>query len=120
LCGVFLLVVTSTRTSQTQAAQSPPQFMISWLENHLIPCFIKSHFGFDCPGCGMQRALIALLKGDLLQSLHYHPALIPLILSIIVLIIQLKLKHPKGEFLIKWMFAGTIGIMLVNFGSKFF
>ena len=93
--------------------------MIEQLEKYMSPCFIKSHFGFDCPGCGMQRAVIALLRGDVIQSVHYHPALIPLILSCLALLIHLKMKHPKGASIVKWMFAGTIGIMLINFGMKF-
>jgi predicted membrane protein len=28
--------------------------------------------GFHCPGCGSQRALSALLHGDILQSLNYN------------------------------------------------
>jgi hypothetical protein len=93
--------------------------MINWLEKHIIPCFIKSHFGFDCPGCGMQRAVIALLKGDIIQSIHYHPALIPLLISSIALLIQLKFKHHNGGSVVKWMFLGSIGIIVINYGMKF-
>lgn len=92
--------------------------MTDWLEKHLTPCFIKSNFGFDCPACGMQRAVISLLRGDIIQSIQYHPALIPLILSCIALLIQLKMKHQKGAAIVKWMFIGTVGIMLVNYGMK--
>ncbi len=52
--------------------------MVEWLESHMLPCFYKKYFGVDCPGCGMQRSLVALLKGDLLESLHLFPALLPL------------------------------------------
>jgi hypothetical protein len=101
-----------------QAAQSPLSFMIDWLEKHLTPCFLKSHFGFDCPGCGMQRAFIALLKGDLATSLSYHPALIPFILTFAVLIVNLKLKHPKGGFVVMWLFIITTAITLINYAVK--
>jgi hypothetical protein len=93
--------------------------MIDCLEKYFRPCFIKSHFGFECPGCGMQRAAMALLKGDLVQSLYYNPALFVFMLSILALLIQLKLKHPKGGSVVQWMFLGALGIMLVNFGIKF-
>ncbi|MBK8366264.1 MAG: DUF2752 domain-containing protein [Bacteroidetes bacterium] len=72
--------------------------MIDWLEHNLLPCFLKSHFGLECPGCGMQRSLIALLKGDILESLHYHVALIPFIITISLLIAQLIIKHEKGKW----------------------
>jgi hypothetical protein len=84
----------------------------------MAPCFIKSHFGFDCPGCGIQRGFIALLKGEILQSIYFYPALIPLLLSCLALLVQLKWKHHKGGPIVKWMFIGTISIMLINFAVK--
>lgn len=44
------------------------------------PGFIVCHFklmtGMPCPGCGMTRALISLLHGDLATALWYHPFVI--------------------------------------------
>ena len=34
-------------------------------------CPIKAFLKVDCPGCGLTRATIALLKGDIHASLHY-------------------------------------------------
>ncbi len=92
--------------------------MIEWLQNHLTPCFFKSTFGFDCPGCGMQRAFISLLKGNLSESLHYHPALIPFLITLSVLLVQLKLKHPKGGTLVMWLFIITTAITFIQYGVK--
>jgi hypothetical protein len=92
--------------------------MITWLEQHLFPCFFKSHFGMECPGCGMQRSLIALLKGDVLQSLHYHVALIPFIITCILLITQLIIKHDKGGKWVMWAFIATTAITLIQFIAK--
>ena len=47
--------------------------MIDWLEHHLFPCFFKSHFGMECPGCGMQRSLISLLKGNIVDAITFQP-----------------------------------------------
>lgn len=89
--------------------------MIDWLEHHLSPCFFKSHFGLECPGCGMQRSFIALLKGDITSSLHYHIGLIPFMITIILLIIQLIIKHEKGGKFVMWAFIITTAITLVQF-----
>jgi len=52
----------------------------SWLQNHLIPCPFKYLTGIDCPGCGFQRAALALLQGHLNDSIQLYPPLIPIIL----------------------------------------
>jgi hypothetical protein len=69
----------------------------------------------ECPGCGMQRSLIALLKGDFIESLHYHVALIPFIITIILLMAQLIIKHEKGGKWVMWAFIVTTAITLVQF-----
>ena len=40
-------------------------------------CLIKWGTGYDCPGCGSQRALLALVHGHPLQALQYNLILIP-------------------------------------------
>ena len=92
--------------------------MINWLERHLLPCFFKSHFNMECPGCGMQRSLIALLKGDISESLHYHVALIPFMITLTVLIIQLMIKHEKGGKWVMWAFIITTVITVVQYIIK--
>ncbi|MCC8425200.1 DUF2752 domain-containing protein [Mucilaginibacter sp. UR6-11] len=53
---------------------------INWLQNHLLPCPFKWLTGIDCPGCGFQRAVIALLKGNVHESFLLYPPAIPLLL----------------------------------------
>lgn len=92
--------------------------MINWLEQHLFSCFFKSQFNIECPGCGMQRSLIALLKGNVLESFHYHIALIPFMMTIILLIIQLIIKHKHGGKWVMWAFIVTTGITVVQYIIK--
>ena len=53
---------------------------IDWLQNHLLSCPFKALTGIDCPGCGFQRSLIAILQGDLSKSWALYPPTIPLLL----------------------------------------
>ena len=92
--------------------------MIDWLEKHLVSCFFKSHFGVDCPGCGLQRSFIALLKGDLIGSLNYHIGLIPLIITVLLLITQLIIKHEKGSYWIMWSLIITTTITFIQFIAR--
>lgn len=39
-------------------------------------CPFKLLTGLDCPGCGSQRAIHALLTGDLAAAWHAHPILV--------------------------------------------
>jgi hypothetical protein len=89
--------------------------MIDWLEHHLFSCFFKSHFGMECPGCGMQRSLIALLKGNFTESIHYHAALIPFLITLLLLVIQLKLKNVNGGKWVMWAFIITTAITFTQF-----
>lgn len=92
--------------------------MIEWLEHHLFSCFFKSHFGLECPGCGVQRSIIALLKGNFLESVQLHAAVIPFILTILLLVAQLIIKHEKGGKWVMWAFIATTAITMVQYIIK--
>ncbi len=50
-------------------------------------CLFKAATGLDCPGCGSQRAIHALLCGDIGAAWHANAALIlslPLLIFIII------------------------------------
>jgi hypothetical protein len=81
-----------------------------WLQNHLLVCPFKKLTGFDCPGCGFQRSFIALMNGDLSQSLHYYPATIPLLITAIYTVADRHLNIPKKEYIRNslYIFTGVI------------
>lgn len=89
--------------------------MIDWLEQHLFTCFFKAHFGLECPGCGLQRAFISLLRGRVTESLHYHAALIPFLITILLLVAQLILKRENGGRYVMWAFIFTCAVTLAQF-----
>ena len=94
--------------------------MIEWLEKHTTPCFFKSNYNFECPGCGMQRAFIALMKGDIAESFSQHPALIPLIIASLVSLFYMFFKWEKGVKHIVFLFSFTVLIFIVNYLVKIF
>ena len=50
----------------------------------MLPCSWKETFGIDCPGCGAQRSLAELFRGNFLESLYLFPALIPLLITLVL------------------------------------
>lgn len=92
---------------------------VDWLEKRQAPCFYKSVFGVECPGCGMQRAMIALLRGDLLGSLQLYPALIPTIILMIFLAIHLFFKLKHGARILLYMFIFNAVIIVISYLYKF-
>ncbi|HNV96426.1 MAG TPA: DUF2752 domain-containing protein [Bacteroidales bacterium] len=91
---------------------------IHWLEEHQGACMYKKFLGIECPGCGMQRSLIALLKGNVMESLQLFPALIPLLTMFLFLILHLVFKFKYGaRILVYWFILNTI-IIVSNYIIK--
>ncbi|PKP03121.1 MAG: hypothetical protein CVU11_09645 [Bacteroidetes bacterium HGW-Bacteroidetes-6] len=91
---------------------------IHFLEKNQGACPVKHFTGLDCPGCGLQRAFIELLKGNIYESISIHPGLIPLILLVFLGISQLIFKWKNGG---KALISSTIVVVLIfliNFTLK--
>lgn len=43
----------------------------------MFPCATKQLLGLECPACGAQRAFLALLNGQFIDSFLIYPALLP-------------------------------------------
>jgi hypothetical protein len=66
--------------------------LINWLPK----CPILHYTGFECFGCGLNRAVIELLKGNFSAAVNYNPLIyIYLILVLILLILDYKKFTPK-------------------------
>lgn len=89
-----------------------------WLENNMQTCGFKKAIGFDCPGCGTQRAFIALLKGQVMESIRLYPALIPMLILFLFLILHLKFKFTKGGIYLMYTFILVVSIILISYFFK--
>jgi len=49
------------------------------MEEYMLPCLTRQYLGFDCMGCGLQRAALFLIKGQFLDAFHMYPGIYPLI-----------------------------------------
>ena len=93
--------------------------LITWLENNMLACPYKKFLGVDCFGCGMQRSLIELLKGNLVDSFYLYPALIPMLILFLFLVVHLIFKFKNGGTWLKYQFIFVVIIVVINFIIKF-
>lgn len=91
---------------------------VDGLQNHLLPCPIKALTGIDCPGCGFQRSLICLLKGDFYQSWHFYPPTVPLILLFSCYGLVPKFNFDKPERVRKIMVLVVGNFVLLSYTIK--
>jgi hypothetical protein len=88
------------------------------MEIPLLPCPTKHFFHLDCPGCGLQRSILALLEGDLEKSLSLYPATLPLLALLIYTALHLKFNFRQGAALIKWGYIGCMILILAFYIYK--
>ncbi|HKL37898.1 MAG TPA: DUF2752 domain-containing protein [Bacteroidales bacterium] len=89
--------------------------LIQWLEAHLQPCVYKQNLGIECLGCGFQRSLIALLKGNIWESILLYPGLLPMLVLFAFLILHLIFHFKKGAAILKYIFLTDAAIIVTNY-----
>ena len=94
------------------------QNLISWLESHMGTCRFHEQTNLACPGCGLQRACSALLKGELIESLILFPPLLPLLIMFSFLSVHLVFNLRHGALALKIMYMANAAIILLNFIVK--
>ena len=85
----------------------------------MLPCVYKQYLGFECPGCGIQRSFIALLKGDFAESFELYPPLIFILVLLITVAAQLIFDLKYGALILKIMFISTALAVFLNFIYRF-
>ncbi len=92
--------------------------LLHWLQNHLLACPFKQTLGIDCPGCGFQRSILALLQGNFFASFKYYPATVPILFLITFLGLHLKLEFKNGAFVLKLFYLVVTFIIIFNYVYK--
>lgn len=77
------------------------------MEEFMLPCLNKQFLGFDCLGCGAQRAFVLFFRGEFVAAFKMFPAIYTILLLLLFLITNLFLKF-KGDWHLK------IGLIVLN------
>ena len=87
---------------------------IAWLQAHLFTCPSKQYLHIECPGCGFQRSVLLLLKGDVAGSLAMYPATIPVLWIFAFTFLHLRFRFVNGAAVIKYS-AFLVGVLISAF-----
>jgi len=89
------------------------------IENYMLPCFTKKLFGFDCPGCGIQRALLHLVRGEFGAAFEMYPAIYPMLLLFAFLAMDKLFAIKFSNKITIVLMVTTVGVLLTNYLLKF-
>jgi hypothetical protein len=88
------------------------------MEEYMLPCMNKKYLGFECMGCGIQRAIALLLRGEFIEAFLMYPAIYPLIglLGFVILNQFRSIKY--ANFIIPGLAILTVGTIIVSYIIK--
>jgi Na+-transporting NADH:ubiquinone oxidoreductase subunit NqrD len=92
--------------------------MFLTINDYLLPCLNKSLFGIDCPGCGVQRAFVLLIKGNFTDAFKMYPAIYTLVLFAIFLLINYRKKIKNSRKIIISFAIINLLIIIISYGIK--
>jgi hypothetical protein len=92
--------------------------VVDWMEKNMLACPSKKWLHLECPGCGLQRSVIALCRGDIANSLSLYPATIPLLFLLGFAALHLKYDFRNGGMVIKYLYIGVAAIIFVFYIYK--
>lgn len=95
------------------------QFIV-FIQSHMLACPSRILLQVDCPGCGMQRSLVALMQGRLSESLSCHPAGILIAFVFPLLLAHLIFRFRKGALTIVGLQASIAIVSLTFYVYKLF
>ncbi len=62
------------------------------VKDYMLPCMNKKLFGIDCPGCGLQRSVVMVTKGEFKEAFHMFPAIYTTLLFSLAVVAHFVLK----------------------------
>ena len=72
----------------------------------------------DCPGCGLQRSLALLLKGEFVESFLMYPGLFPMMALFGFLVLNRFMDFRRANAIVIWLAGITVFAILANYFIK--
>ena len=71
-------------------------------------CPLRTATGIPCPFCGMTRAVVAAVHGDLLGSLRFNPGGVFVLALAVYVIVRARLPRARAPV---WLVFGVLGAL---------
>ncbi|PWI31722.1 hypothetical protein DI383_03015 [Flavobacteriaceae bacterium LYZ1037] len=84
----------------------------------MLPCLSKQILGFDCLGCGLQRAFVFLLHGEFIAAFKMYPAVYTLIPLFLFIGLNFFFKFKHSNKIINILAIISISIIVVSYTLK--
>lgn len=90
------------------------------LEDYMLPCLNKQIFGVECPGCGLQRAVLMLFHGKFIAAFYMYPAVYTLLLLFGFLLADQFFTFRHANKISIGLMVSSVLLILINYILKFF
>jgi hypothetical protein len=84
----------------------------------MLPCLSKTLFGFECMGCGFQRSLLLIWKGQFIEAFYMYAAIYPLLVLSAYIIITRFYKFKNYKKGINLMSILSITTIILSYTIK--
>lgn len=89
-------------------------------EEYMLPCLNKKLFGLECMGCGLQRSVVLIFKGEFVAAFYMYPAIYTLLLLFGFVILNSFKNYKHANKIIITLAILNLIIIIVNFILKTF
>lgn len=90
------------------------------LEDYMLPCLNKKFLGFECMGCGIQRSVALLIRGEFVDAFFMYPAIYTLIGMLGFIIVNTFKNYKYGTKIITILALVNVIIIVSNFLIKLY
>ncbi|MEP0266135.1 DUF2752 domain-containing protein [Dokdonia sp.] len=88
------------------------------MEEYMLPCLNKKYLGFECMGCGIQRSVALLFRGEFIDAFLMYPGIYPLISLLGFLIINQFVTLKYANKTIIFLAILTVATIIISYLIK--
>jgi hypothetical protein len=89
-------------------------------KDYMLPCLNKKIFGVDCLGCGMQRSLLFIAKGEFVEAFKMYPAIYTILLFFALVVYNFFFKKKVNSKIIYSLAILNIIIIISSYIYKIY